>query len=129
MISASALAYLGDSVIELEVRERLIKKGYEKSLRLNTEAKKFVTAVAQNKAFLKIADVLTKDEADIARRARNSSHLNVPKSASASEYKNATSFEAVSNILSGKQSKENIWSVNTEAEYHEETSNENNEKK
>ena len=41
----------------------------------------------------------------------------------------ATSFEAVSNILSGKQSKENIWSVNTEAEYHEETSNENNEKK
>ncbi len=36
-----------------------------------------------------------------------------------------TSFEAVSNILSGKQTKENIWSVNTEAEYHEESSDEN----
>ena len=34
----------------------------------------------------------------------------------------ATSFEAVSNILSGRKSKENIWSVNTEAEYHEESS-------
>lgn len=36
----------------------------------------------------------------------------------------ATSFEAVSNILSGKETKENIWSVNTEAEYHEESSDE-----
>ena len=36
-----------------------------------------------------------------------------------------TSFEAVSNILSGKRTKENIWSVNTEAEYHEESSDEN----
>lgn len=99
MISASALAYLGDSVIELEVRERLIKKGYEKNAKLNTEARKFVTAVAQSKAFLKITDVLTKDEADIARRARNSSHLNIPKSASAAEYKNATSFEAIFGYL------------------------------
>lgn len=31
-----------------------------------------------------------------------------------------TSFEAVDNILSGKKAKSNIWSVNTEAEYHEE---------
>ena len=36
-----------------------------------------------------------------------------------------TSFETVSNILNGKQTKENIWSVNTEAEYHEENSDEN----
>lgn len=31
-----------------------------------------------------------------------------------------TSFETVRNILSGKKTKENIWSVNTEKEYHEE---------
>ena len=30
-----------------------------------------------------------------------------------------TSFEAVSNIMSGVTSKDNIWSVNTEEEYHE----------
>ena len=40
----------------------------------------------------------------------------------------ATSFEAVSNIISGKKTKENIWSVNTEAEYHEENSNEKSKK-
>lgn len=32
----------------------------------------------------------------------------------------ATSFEAVKNILSGKTTKENVWNVNTEKEYHEE---------
>ena len=30
-----------------------------------------------------------------------------------------TSFETVRNILSGKESKDNIWNVNTEKEYHE----------
>ena len=39
-----------------------------------------------------------------------------------------TSFETVSNIVSGKKTKENIWSVNTEAEYHEESSDENGKK-
>lgn len=38
-----------------------------------------------------------------------------------------TSFETVSNIISGKKSKDNIWSVNTEAEYHEENSDEKGE--
>ncbi len=31
-----------------------------------------------------------------------------------------TSFETVKNIISGKKTKENIWNVNTEKEYHEE---------
>ena len=31
-----------------------------------------------------------------------------------------TSFEAVKNIVSGEKNKDNIWSVNTEKEYHEE---------
>ncbi len=34
-----------------------------------------------------------------------------------------TSFETVKNILSGSKDKTNIWSVNTEKEYHEETKN------
>lgn len=98
-ISAMALAYLGDAVIELKVREHLILKGYEKSGKLNSEAKKFVTAVEQSKAYLKISDMLSEAEADIFKRARNSSHLNIPKSASPLEYKNATGFEAIFGYL------------------------------
>ncbi len=39
-----------------------------------------------------------------------------------------TAFEAVSNVLSGKKTKENIWNVNTEAEYHEESKDEESQK-
>ena len=38
-----------------------------------------------------------------------------------------TSFEAVKNILSGSKDKKNIWSVNTEQEYHETSGEEGNE--
>ncbi len=38
-----------------------------------------------------------------------------------------TSFEAVKNILSGETSKDNVWSVNTEEEYHEESSEQSEE--
>jgi len=32
-----------------------------------------------------------------------------------------TAMMAVDNILTGRKSKDNIWAVNTEEEYHEET--------
>ena len=35
-----------------------------------------------------------------------------------------TSFETVKNIISGTKDKKNIWSVNTEQEYHETSNNE-----
>ena len=108
LISAMALAYLGDAVIEIKVRELLILKGYEKSAKLNSEARKFVTAVEQNKAYLKIADMLSEDEADIFKRGKNSSHLNIPKSASPLEYKNATGFEAVFGYLHLKRDESRI---------------------
>ena len=38
-----------------------------------------------------------------------------------------TSFETVKNIISGATSKDNIWSVNTEEEYHEESSDNSEE--
>ncbi len=107
-IGAHALAYLGDVVIELMVREALILKGYEKASKLNNEARKFVTAVAQNAAYLSIKNMLTEEEEAICRRGRNSSHLNVPKSASAIEYKNATGFEALFGYLHLKGEKERI---------------------
>ena len=107
-ISAMALAYLGDAVIEIKVRELLILKGYEKSAKLNNEARKFVTAIEQSKAYLKIADMLCEEEADIFKRAKNSSHLNIPKSASPLEYKNATGFEAVIGLAEWKNDKERL---------------------
>ena len=108
LVSAHALAYLGDSVLECLIRERLILKGFEKSSSLNKEALNYVTAKNQAVAFGNIEATLTEKEADIFRRGKNSSHLNVPKSASPKEYKIATGFEAVFGYLRLEKNEDRI---------------------
>lgn len=108
LISQEALAYLGDSVIETMVRERLLLLGFEKSNILNEESRKYVTAINQAKAYLLIKDSLTSDEASVFRRGKNSTHLNVPKSASIMEYKIATGLEALFGFLYLKGENERI---------------------
>lgn len=98
-LKSSALAYLGDSVLEALIREALILKGFEKSANLNKEALKYVTAVNQSRAFSKIEGVLTEQEYSIFKRGLNCPHLNIPKSASPLEYKTATGFEAIFGYL------------------------------
>ena len=107
-LSAGALAYLGDSVLEVLIREKLILQGYEKSAKLNKEALNYVTAVNQCKAFSNIEPILTEEESAIFRRGKNASHLNIPKSASALEYKTATGFEAIFGFLHLKKDTERI---------------------
>ena len=107
-IGAHALAYLGDSVLESMIREALILKGFEKSSHLNKEALNYVTAVNQNKAYLNIENMLNEEEKAIFKRGRNSSHLNIPKSASPSEYKNATGFEAIFGYLKLQKNEDRI---------------------
>ena len=109
LISASALAYLGDSVLECLIREKLILKGYEKSGKLNSEALKYVTAVNQAKAYENIESVLSEKESEIFRRGKNSSHLNIPKSASPKEYKTATGFESIFGYLKLCKDEERIF--------------------
>lgn len=107
-LSAGALAYLGDSVLEALIREALILKGFEKSANLNKEALKYVTAVNQFKAFNNIEAILTEEESSIFKRGKNCSHLNIPKSASPLEYKVATGFEAIFGYLQLKKNFERI---------------------
>jgi tRNA A37 methylthiotransferase MiaB len=67
-----------------------------------------ILTTPEHYAYLKIAELLTPEEEAICRRARNSSHLNIPKSASSAEYKNATSFEALFGYLHLKGEGERI---------------------
>ena len=97
--SVAALSYLGDARHSLFIRRMLVARGLTKSAILNSEALKYVTAEAQAKAYEKIAHLLSEDEADIFRRASNSTHLNKPKHASGRDYRFATGFEAVVGML------------------------------
>ena len=107
-LSAGALAYLGDSVLEALIREALILKGFEKSAHLNKEALKYVTAVNQCKAYGNIEAMLNEQESAIFKRGKNCSHLNIPQSASPLEYKIATGFEAVFGYLHLKRDNNRI---------------------
>lgn len=89
------LAFIGDAVWTLLVREFMCNNTNYKNNNLHKLTTKFVKAVFQAKALEKLEDVLTTEEKDISRRARNTKINTASKNASLAEYKKATSFEAV----------------------------------
>ena len=97
-LTSHALAYLGDCVLELKVREYLVKSNITHSSELNRAALSFVTAVAQSEAVKRVLPLLREDEEDVFRRGKNS-HVSPPKSATLNEYKRATGFECVLGYL------------------------------
>ena len=98
-ISTAALAYLGDSIIELCVREELVRRGVSSAKELNAAALKFVRAEAQAEAVAKIIPILSDEEGAAYRRGRNIGHTNTPKSATVGQYRMATGFEALFGYL------------------------------
>lgn len=98
-ISTAALAYLGDSVLELCVRELLVEKGVSSAKNLNSAALRFVKAEAQADAVMKILPILSDEESTMYRRGRNIGHTNTPKSATVGQYRMATGFESLFGYL------------------------------
>lgn len=103
--SSAALAYLGDCVIELCVRELLVKANISHSSALNEKALLFVRAGAQAEAVKKIMPLLDEAENAAFRRGRNIGHTNTPKSATPGQYRSATGMEALFGwlYLNGRQ--------------------------
>ena len=95
-LNGLALAYLGDAVWELRLREKFVIKNF-KVKELNKLVKAHVSAIAQSKIYLSIIDEdeLEDEYKSCARRARNSKISTFPKSCTMKEYKNATAFEAL----------------------------------
>ncbi len=97
--SSEALAYLGDAVFSLYIRNLLVKKGISHAGDLNRLSLSFVTAPHQAIIFHRIEERLTEEEKDIFRRAYNHKGLKAPKHASYAEYRTATGFEALLGAL------------------------------
>ncbi len=93
--STASLAYLGDCVLELCVRQYLVKSGLSSSASLNKKALEFVRATAQAEAMKRILPILSEEEEAVFRRGRNVGHTNTPKSATVAEYRAATGMEAL----------------------------------
>ncbi len=97
--SSAALSYLGDAVHSLYVRRAVTAMGHTKSADLHAAGQTYVNAAAQAAAYERILPLLTEKEADVARRAHNSKHLQRPKHMTISEYRRATALEALLGML------------------------------
>lgn len=107
-ISAPALAYLGDCVIELCVRRHLVESGLSTSAHLNAAALGYVRASAQAEAMKRILPLLSEEEEAYFRRGRNIGHTNVPRHATVSDYRIATGMEVLFGFLHAAGREERI---------------------
>ena len=89
-LSPLALAFVGDSVLELLVRQRLVEHHRLSAGKLNAEKVKYVSARAQFREPL-----FTEDELAVFKRGRNASKASVAKHASPEEYRASTGFECL----------------------------------
>lgn len=99
LLQPLVLAMVGDSVQTLFVRAYVAKMFGVKVNKMNKLVSSVVSAGAQFKAFKKIEPLLTEEEQDIARRARNSHIHTKAKNFSYNEYIYATAFEALIGYL------------------------------
>lgn len=94
-INTTALAYIGDAVYEVYIREYVMKNGAAHADRLHREAVRYVSAAGQAKAIRKMFDSLDEEEQKLVKRARNHKYSSKARSASPMEYKWATACEAL----------------------------------
>ncbi len=106
--SSAALAYLGDAVLEVLVRTRLVEAGYTSSKSLNAHALEYVRASAQAAAMTRLLPHLTEEETAVFHRGRNIGHTSTPRSATVGEYRAATGMEALFGYLSMMERQDRI---------------------
>ena len=98
-LSPLNLAFVGDCVYEMLVRESLVCTANRPVNDLHRESVKYVSAKAQTEAFRKIEGMLTEEERAQFRRGRNAKVGHSPKSATDAEYHTATGVEALFGYL------------------------------
>lgn len=93
------LAYLGDSLYEAFIRERMLDRGIVKVNDLHKASMKYVRATAQAQILSSLLPTLSEQEQDVVRRGRNAKGHAAPKSAEAADYSASTGFEALIGYL------------------------------
>lgn len=98
-MSPLTLAFLGDAVYELFVREGLVRAANRPANALHGLAVRQVKASAQAAAVARLLPRLEEEELAVYKRGRNAHPGHIPKNASHSDYHAATGFEALVGYL------------------------------
>ena len=97
--SPLTLAFLGDAVYSLLVREMILKTANRPTNALHKESIKLVNANCQAEMIKKVLPLLTEDEEAIFKRGRNAHSGHVPKNQSDADYRYATGLETLYGYL------------------------------
>ena len=112
-LNSLALAYIGDAIYEVYIREYLLSKGICKVNDLQKEAIKYVSASSQANYLKDMLEnkFLSDDEEKVVYRARNHKSNHKPKYSSMITYKNATGIEALIGYLYFENNLERIEEI------------------
>jgi len=94
LLNPLVLAYIGDAIYEVYVRNKLVSQHNIQVDKLHKMAVNMVKSSAQAKSYHKIEQELTEEELAVFKRGRNAKS-SVPKNSDMSEYKIATGLEAL----------------------------------
>lgn len=94
-MSPLALAFVGDAVLELLVRARLVGTTRLQPNQLHTSATRYVSARAQSRELEILEPLLAEAEANVLRRGKNASKASVAKHATVQEYRASTGLECL----------------------------------
>ena len=94
-LNGLSLAFIGDAVYEIMVREHLLENGSLQVGKPHKMAVEYVRASYQADVFDFLEPIVDEEERGILHRGRNASATHVPKGANAIEYRKATGVESL----------------------------------
>ncbi|WP_317367073.1 ribonuclease III domain-containing protein [uncultured Tyzzerella sp.] len=97
--SPLALAYMGDCIFDLCVREYILKQANMSANKLHQKSKALVNATSQSKMYKSLLDMVSEEEKAILKRGRNANSNTKAKNSTMIDYKNATGLEALFGYL------------------------------
>lgn len=99
LYSPLTLAFLGDAVYSLMVRNMLTLSANKPTGKLHKESIGYVNASFQAEMIKSLLPLLTEEETAVFKRGRNAHSSHSPKNQSADDYRYATGFEALFGYL------------------------------
>jgi ribonuclease-3 family protein len=97
--SPLTLAYIGDCVYDLIIKNMMVSQGNKQVNKLHKETSSLVQASSQSLIMRAIQEHLTEEEHVIYKRGRNAKSVSPAKNQSITDYRRATGFEALLGYL------------------------------
>ena len=111
LLNPLVLAYIGDAVYEVYIRQYVISGTNHRPNYLHKAATGYVSAKAQSKLLEKLMPILTEEEVDIVKRGRNAKSGTTAKNADVLEYRHSTAFECLIGYLYYQQCFERLKEI------------------